>query len=247
MDMSFFGRLARTLMTAAVVIGFSLILAQTLTPEGHTLADLPEVMRLIRDRTPNPLAQQILSWIIGEEKAEKLANDVNDDQAPKAQRQLGVGDEVLDQATARNAGVVTGAVIDPQILAAIDRLLLAPELKRQLRESYLRTGQAPGLSGLPGATESPSVRQPAASQLNAPGLIWPTRSLQAMVAVTVGALSEDEARPKLKTRELEAQADTLLAKIHASLGPENALELSSSAPHHTYHLATQAVLFALLP
>lgn len=250
--MSFTGRLFRYLLAVCTVIGFSLVIARSLLPEGQDFADLPEVIRLIRQRSPNPVAQHILDYLLGDTAVVAGSDPKATDLGTK---QDGIGDEVLRNATARNMGIDDGVVIDPAVLEVIDKMAVDNKTKARIRQGYLRTGIAPLQPKAQLADQQENElhidadldkkeRRPAtARQFNDPGLVWPTRSLQAAVAIAAGSLNDDK-RPTLKTKILESQADTLLAKIHADIAVGHTESLPTSPRFKALRPAVQELLNA---
>ncbi len=244
--MGLFNRMFRMAVPVIVVAGFSLVLAQAIMPPGQSLKDLPQVMAQIRERTPNPLAKKILDLILDDERAGEVAQSSPNGETPGSRERADrrVGDEFADRAMERRLGVGTGRVVDPRTLEAIDRMTVSDELKKQIKRNYLANGEVPGLRLAPRENPEAETREPAAARLGDSGSVWPTRSLQAVVAVTAGSFT-GAARPPLPNAELEEQADTLLGKIHAEIVTEAVAPGSNPLRDRKLAEMTESVIKAL--
>lgn len=237
------------LISTAVIVGFSLIMAQSILPPGQSIKDIPNVLAQIRHRTPNPYAQNVLDWMLGEERIAAAAREMQIDEARNNSSVLpstGVGDQVLNQATGRNIGAQTNVAYDPRALEAIERMLVSKELKDQIKRKYLATGQLEGIDFGIKKDSAEAKREPTAAPLNDPGVVWPTRSLSAVVAITAGAVT-NAPRPTLENKNLERQADTLLARIHADIEMEKpVIEVGGRADRYMKK-TTESLIKSLTP
>lgn len=213
--MSFFTRFFSTVISTAVVTAFSLVVVHAMLPSGQSIKDLPSVIKQIRQRTPNPVAKRILDLILGDEqKAMTAANQKENEDFQRSQQDVYLAGE---ESAGLSIGAQTSRTIDPRALEAIDKMLVSDEIKRQMKRSYLETGELRGIKLAPSEEEPEETRKPAAAApVPQPGIVWPTRSLQAVVAVTAGAFTYGD-RPRLSNGEFEIQAETLLSKIHAEI------------------------------